>query len=87
MMSSLNQAVCLLDMSLMAAKHVLHDSPEPLQRRLAWLGSELERLAGEAYRLADEAGDDARVCSCIVPDGWVFSHSSNHGTACPFYEP
>lgn len=57
-MTKLNSAVGLLDMSLMAAKHVLRDSPEPLQRRLAWLGGELERLAGEAYRLADEAGDD-----------------------------
>ena len=57
-MTALNNAVCLLDMSLMAAKHVLADGQAPLQRRLAWLGAELERLAGEAYRLADEAGDD-----------------------------
>jgi hypothetical protein len=58
-MSSLESAVGLLDMSITAAKHVLQDNPEPLQRRLAWLGVELERLASEAYRLADEAGDDA----------------------------
>jgi hypothetical protein len=51
-------AVMSLDMSLMAAKAILRDSPEPLQRRLAWIGAELERLAGECYRLADEAGDD-----------------------------
>lgn len=51
-------AVQLLDMSLMAAKHVLASGKAPLQRRLSWLGSELERLATEAYRLADEAGDD-----------------------------
>lgn len=57
-MKALNDAVALLDMSIMAAKHVLADSPEPLQRKLAWLGWELERLATEAYRLADEAGDD-----------------------------
>ena len=52
------QAVAMLDMSTMAAKMVLLESPEPLQRRLAWFAAELERLAGEAYRLADEAGDD-----------------------------
>lgn len=57
-MTALNNAVCLLDMSLMAAKHVLAEGKAPLQRRLAWLASELERLAGEAYHLADEAGDD-----------------------------
>ena len=57
-MTALSNAVGLLDMSIMAAKHVLADGRAPLQRRLAWLGSELERLAGEAYRLADEAGDD-----------------------------
>ena len=57
-MTALSNAVCLLDMSIMAAKHVLADGKAPLQRRLAWLASELERLAGEAYRLADEAGDD-----------------------------
>lgn len=57
-MTALNNAVCLLDMSLMAAKSVLAEGNAPLQLRLAWLASELERLAGEAYRLADEAGDD-----------------------------
>lgn len=60
-MTKLNNAVMLLDMSLVAAKAVLAESKEPLQRRLAWLGQEMERLAGEAYRLADEAdeaGDD-----------------------------
>ena len=57
-MTALTNAVCLLEMSLMAAKHVIADGKAPLQQRLAWLGSELERLAGEAYRLADEAGDD-----------------------------
>jgi len=54
----IRSAVGLLDMSIMADKHALADGQAPLQRRLAWLGSELERLAGEAYRLADEAGDD-----------------------------
>jgi hypothetical protein len=57
-MSNLNKSVMLLDMSLVAAKAVLAESKEPLQRRLAWLGAELERLATEAFRLADEAGDD-----------------------------
>lgn len=54
----IRSAVGLLDMSIMAAKAVLTDGQAPMQRRLAWLGAELERLAGEAYRLADEAGDD-----------------------------
>ncbi len=55
MPTSIDRAVAMLDMSLMAAKHVLADSPEPLQHKLSWLASELERLAAEAYRLADEA--------------------------------
>ncbi len=69
-MTPLNSAICLLDMSIMAAKHVLADGQAPLQSRLAWLGSELERLAGEAYRLADEAGDDpeASPIFCTVPN-------------------
>ena len=58
MPTNLDRAVAMLDMSLMAAKHTLAEGRAPLQRRLAWLGAELERLAGEAYRLADEAGDD-----------------------------
>jgi hypothetical protein len=62
----LNNAVGLLDMSIMAAKHVLASEHAPLQRRLAWLGAELERLASEAYRLADEAGDDTEG----PPDNW-----------------
>jgi hypothetical protein len=57
--SELTRSVCLLDMSIMAAKHVLSDGNAPLQRRLSWLGAELERLATEAFRLADEAGDDS----------------------------
>jgi hypothetical protein len=55
---SLSSAVQMLDMSVSAARLVMMDSKAPLQRRLSWLGSELERLAAEAYRLADEAGDD-----------------------------
>jgi hypothetical protein len=66
-MTALSNAVCLLDMSIMAAKHVLTDGKAPLQRRLTWLGSELERLAGEAYRLADEAGDDTEEDPCREP--------------------
>ncbi len=58
-MPNLELAVMCLDMSLAAAKHTLRDEGTPLQRRLTWLGGELERLASEAYRLADEAGDDA----------------------------
>ncbi len=53
----LASAVGFLNMSIMAAKAVLTDSPAPLADRLAWLAGELERLAGEAYRLADEASD------------------------------
>ena len=58
-------AVQLLDMSLIAAKHVLASGNAPLQRRLAWLGAELERLSVEALRLADEAGDDP--CAPPIP--------------------
>lgn len=47
--------------------HRAFDGDEPLQRRLAWFGSELERLAGEAYRLADEAGDDPGSDPCREP--------------------
>ena len=65
-MTALSNAVCLLDMSIMAAKHVLADGKAPLQRRLAWLGAELERLAGEAYRLADEAGDDPGASPLVI---------------------
>ncbi len=73
-MSTLSNAVCLLDMSIMAAKHVLADGKAPLQRRLAWLGSELERLASEAYRLADEAGDDPESSPVFPP---TKDHDSN----------
>lgn len=51
----LSQAVQLLDMSIMASKHVLEEGTGTLSVRLSWLASELERLAAEAYRLADEA--------------------------------
>lgn len=74
MSTSLDRAVAMLDMSLMAAKHVLADSPEPLQRKLAWLGWELERLATEAYRLADEAGDDPESSPVFPP---TKDHDSN----------
>ena len=58
MATKVESAVDSLELSLIAARFVLTESAEPLQRRLTWLASELERLAGEAYRLADEAGDD-----------------------------
>jgi hypothetical protein len=60
-MAAIDDAVVMLDMSLMAARAVVAEGKAPLQRRLSWLGSELERLAGEAYRLADEAGDDTEA--------------------------
>lgn len=56
-MSSLNSAVMMLDMSLMAAKAVLAEGNAPLHQRLSWLSHELERLAIEAERLADESED------------------------------
>jgi hypothetical protein len=65
---TLDRAVAMLDMSIMASKHVLRNSQAPLQRRLTWLASELERLAAEAYHLADEAGDDTNA-SPLQPDG------------------
>ncbi len=71
MPTSIDRAVAMLDMSLMAAKHVLADGKAPLQRRLTWLASELERLAGEAFSLADEAGDDPEgppdACAFPIP--------------------
>ncbi len=60
-------AVGFLDMSLVAAKAILTDSPAPIEERLAWLAGELERLAGEAYRIADEASE--RSSSPPPPDG------------------
>lgn len=53
-MSPVERAVVHLDMSLTAAKHTLTGSNAPLAERLTWLAVELERLAGEAYRLADD---------------------------------
>lgn len=41
--------------------------PIPRQRILAWAGGELERIASEAYRLADEAGDDPGSDPCRYP--------------------
>lgn len=66
-MTPLSRAVQMLDMSVSAARLVMLESKAPLQRRLSWFGSELERLAAEAYRLADEAGDDPDerpICLC-----------------------
>lgn len=54
-MKTLTEELRRLDLSLMAAKLTLRDSPSPLDDRLRWFGGELERLASEAYNLADEA--------------------------------
>jgi hypothetical protein len=40
--------------------------PVSHQRLLAWAGSELERLAGEACRLADEADDDPGASPLVI---------------------
>ncbi len=66
MTKPLARELAFLDMSIMAAKHTLQDSPSPLPERLTWLGAELERLAGEAYRLADEANE---LSGLPPPDG------------------
>lgn len=63
MASKLDEAITGLRLSLLSKVMSIDairapESGIPVQRHLAWLGSELERLAGEAYRLADEAGDD-----------------------------
>lgn len=58
MPTKLEEACLMLQLSLGASIGRAFGGDEPLQRRMAWLGSELERLAGEAYRLADEAGDN-----------------------------
>lgn len=42
-------------------------APISLASRLTWVGSELERLAGEAYRLADEAGEDSEAVPTSDP--------------------
>jgi hypothetical protein len=55
MPTKIDSGVESLELSLSAARHVLLEAEAPLQRRLAWLAGELERLASEAYRLADEA--------------------------------
>ncbi len=66
MTKPLARELAFLDMSLMAAKATLADSPAPLADRLTWLGAELERLSGESYRLADEANE---LSSLPPPDG------------------
>ncbi len=61
------EAACdSLGLSLKAARVILLEGQEPYQRRLAWLAPELERLAAEAYRLADEASplDLSDYCLC-----------------------
>ena len=42
-------------------------APASLASRLTWAAGELERLAGEAYRLADEAGDEPELDPCREP--------------------
>ncbi len=49
-----------LDLSLTAAKYTLRYSSVPLEVRLRWFAGERERLAGEAYNLADHACDIER---------------------------
>ncbi len=66
MTKPLARELAFLDMSLMAAKFTLQESPAPLTDRLTWLAAELERLAGEAYRLADEANE---LSGLPPPDG------------------
>lgn len=53
-MSKLDDAILGLQMSLRAVSYNLNSSGIPLNSLLAWTASELERLAGEAYRIADE---------------------------------
>ncbi len=67
-MSNLRNAEKLLQLSCRSVVELLaRDLETPRQRVLAWVGSELERLAGEAYRLADEAGDDPKTDPCREP--------------------
>jgi hypothetical protein len=57
-MAAIEPSVQLLDLSIKGVRAVLTEGEAPLQSRLSWVASELERLAGEAYRLADEARDE-----------------------------
>lgn len=54
---SLARELMMLDLSVMAAKFTLRESQAPLEDRLRWFAGELERLAGDAYNLADEASE------------------------------
>jgi hypothetical protein len=54
------KALIGLDMSLMAVKITLATGGGTLAERLTWAAGELERLAGEAYNLADECEDPCR---------------------------
>lgn len=63
-MDTLRKSLLSLELSITAAKHTALHANAPLQRRLTWLACELERLASEAYSLADEAGDDTEENPC-----------------------
>lgn len=69
MFDRVSSAQTKLRLSIGAIYEMLHGSrvlPSVAQESaLRWAGSELERLAGEAYRLADEAGDDP--CASPIP--------------------
>lgn len=66
MTKPLTSELMMLDLSLMAAKLTLRESPAPLEDRLRWFAGEMERLAGEAYNLADAASE---LSSPSQPDG------------------
>lgn len=63
-MTPLERGMLHIDLSLTAAKHTLLRADSPAGDRLAWLAGELERLAGEAYRLADECQENEPCPHC-----------------------
>lgn len=58
MTKAIELSVRALDLSLASIRLTLECSTVPYQRRLVWAAAELEKLAVEAYAIADEAGDD-----------------------------
>lgn len=63
--AELEAAATDLSLAILAVRSQLADESVPIQRRAAWLAGQLERLASEAYNLADEAGDDP--CAAPIP--------------------
>jgi len=64
--ADVGKAADVLKVSIFAVA-LAFKAPTSLASRLSWAAAELERLAGEAYRLADEAGDDPNSYEPLDP--------------------